>query len=113
MSSHDTGLDIIRKIEICLLSSDDLNKWRKSKEGHSLKEKAKLSELMLDVSILRGKLETDKLRILADKFDELAPELEAGRNALTKEIEEMKEFIKALETVGKLIGMIGKVVAVI
>jgi hypothetical protein len=102
----------VRQIEKCLSLSDEFHEWLKSKD-RSPAEKAAASDLMLDFMILRGKLKNDELDILADEFDKLKPSLNDGITALRKEVEEMKEFIKALETVGKLIGMIGKVVAVV
>lgn len=99
----------VRQIEQYLRSSDEVYKWLTSK-GRSPEEKAVWSELMLNIIILRGKLDYDELGKLADKFDKLVPQLEAGRDTLEKKIAETKEFVKALETVGKLIGLIVKVV---
>jgi hypothetical protein len=67
---------------------------------------------MLDIIILRGKLENYEIDILADEFDKLKPSLDEGIDALEKAIKEEKDFAKAIETFGNVIGLIGKMVAV-
>ncbi len=101
----------VRQIEKCLRSSNKFHEWLKSQD-RSPEEKAAWSDLMLDIMILRGKLDNDELDILADEFDKLEPSLNEGITAIEKAVEEMEDFAKALETFGKVLGLIGKVVAV-
>lgn len=101
----------VRQIEKCLRSSDEFHEWRKSKD-RSPAEKAAASDLMLDIIILRGKLENYELDILADEFDKLKPSLDEGIAAFEKAIEEEKDFAKAINTLGNVLGLVGKVVAV-
>ncbi len=93
------------------LRSPKINKWLKS-DDCSKEEKAKWRKLMVDFLVLEGKLENEELRILVEEFDKLKPSLDEGIAIFKKEIEGMNEFAKALETLGKVLGLIGKVVAV-
>jgi hypothetical protein len=93
------------------LESSEINKWLES-DDCSKEEKTKWRKLLVDFLVLEDELENDKLRILVEQFDKLKPSLDAGITAFKKEIEEMDEFAKTMNTLGNVLGLIGKVVTV-
>ena len=93
------------------LRSPKINEWLKS-DDCSKEEKAKWRKLMVDFLVLEGKLENEELIILVEQFDKLKPSLDAGITAFKKEIKEIDEFAKVMETLGNVLGLIGKVVTV-
>jgi len=93
------------------LRSPKINEWLKS-DDCSKEEKAKWRKLMVNFLVLEGKLENEELRILVEQFDKLKPEFDEGISLLKREIQDMEEFAKAMETLGKVLGLIGKVVTV-
>jgi hypothetical protein len=104
-------LEQVRQTIEYLRSSPEINKWLKS-DDCSKEEKAKWRELMVGFLVLEGNLENRELQILVEKFDKLEPEFNEGIFLLKMEIQDMEEFAKAMETLGKVLGLIGKVVAV-
>ncbi|MGR0480015.1 MAG: hypothetical protein ACTFAL_01055 [Candidatus Electronema sp. V4] len=112
MNRNKELLKRFRQIEEYFRSSTELLEWLKSKDC-TPDEKAKWSDLMLDVIILRGRLESEEIRILADEFDKLTPSLDDGIQDLKEKVKKKEKFIKALDTLGNVLGMIGKVTAAI
>lgn len=99
-------LDLIREIELKLFSRE-FNTWLKTQNE---KDKETCGELRTKISKYRSELETDRLRVIAGKLEELSPSFEEGIKELHVEIEEMKEFVKTMETLGKVIGLVSKIV---
>lgn len=78
--------------------------------GKSNAEKEKFIALQHEITSLRIHLATRDLEIIADELKELSPALETGTKEMEKELEEMKDFIRIIDTVSNVIGLVGKVV---
>ena len=83
-------IDSVRQIEIDLFSRN-CNKWVKKQND---KDKEQFRSLRIQISTYRSQLETNRLRVLADKLDELTPSLIDGIEQLQTEIDMMKDFVK-------------------
>ncbi|MCI5166695.1 MAG: hypothetical protein D3903_11515 [Candidatus Electrothrix sp. GM3_4] len=100
-------LGMVTKIEKCLLLSGNLQNWLKKQNAA---DKAMLSDKFFEVSIYRAKLQNDLLEILVDEFNELAQPLGDGIKELLEEIEKTESFIKAMDTLSKVLGLVSRVV---
>lgn len=110
IKTYKEFLDTISEIKISLLLSDDLRKWLKDK-NRSVAEKVKWSDLILDISIYQTQLENKQLIFLADKFDEFGSEFTVATAELQEQLVETKNFIAAMDTLGRVIGIISQVVS--
>jgi hypothetical protein len=104
--NRDELLDSIRELEMRLYSPEFRN-WVKVQPEEN---KTKIRSLRAEVISYRSGLETNQLKILADKLDELAPELNQGLAELQKKIDEMKEFMAVLDFLGDVIGLVSRIV---
>jgi gas vesicle protein len=102
-------LDSVREIELELFSRD-FNKWVKKQTE---KDKKTCRSLRTEISTYRSQLETSRLRVLADKLEELSPSLTNGIEELQKEIDELNDFIATMETLGKIIGLVSRIVTLV
>jgi hypothetical protein len=76
-------------------------------------DKIKIRKLRTELISYRSGLETNQLKVLADKLDELAPEIEKGMGDLQKVIKALKDFTAILNILGSFIGLISRVVTLI
>lgn len=98
-------LSQLREVEKKLYSHS-FGEWAK-KQPQS--ERIKISDCMIKVTKYRSRLETDELHIIANKLDELAPELKKGMADLAKEIDDANQFIAVLGTLTNILRILGQV----
>lgn len=99
-------LDLVRELELELFSRE-FNRWVRTLSDE---DKKKIRVLRTEVSIYRSQLETNQLKVLADKLEELTPDLAAGMKDLQKELDEMNDFIKTVEFLGRVLGVVSRIV---
>jgi hypothetical protein len=99
-------LDIVREIEIDLYSRD-FRQWLKTLTDD---QKKVLVSLRTEIGSYRSGLETDILKVLADKLAELDKQLKDAAAELQDEIDKTEDFVKAMEMLGKMIGLVSRAV---
>jgi hypothetical protein len=102
-------IDKVTEIENGFLVSDDFHSWL---EKQSDTDKAVYSDRIFKVSIYRSKLQNMILVILLDEFNKIVPQLNEGVTNLQRETQETKDFIKAMKTLDKVLGLVARVVTV-
>ena len=107
--TNDGFLDQIRELEVDLFSREFRQWVRKQPEDMQ----ARIRSLRTEISIYRSQLETAQLKVLANKLDELSPELTQGVTILQKEMDEMNDFIAVLDVLGRVIGLISRIVTLV
>jgi hypothetical protein len=103
----DELLDRVRKLEFNLYTSE-FRDWLKTQSDA---DKKKIGTLRTEVVNYRSGLETNQLRALADKLDELSPELNQGLVDLQETIKAMKDFAAFLKVLGDVLGLVSRIVA--
>jgi hypothetical protein len=107
--NKDDLLDSLREVEYDLYEPS----FRDWVAKQSDQDKIKIRKLRTELINYRSGLETNQLKVLADKLDELAPEIEKGIDYLQKVIKALKDFTAALNTLGSIIGLVSRVVTLI
>ncbi len=106
-------LDKVQKIENGLISAYAFRNWLKNDNSLTDKDKAMWSDWIFQVTIYRSQLQNNLLEILVEELNKLAPSLEDGINELLEEINKAEDFIKAMDTLGRVVGLISKVVGLV
>lgn len=101
--------DLIHELEMNLLSME-FGQWVKKQSDE---DKKKILSLSTELSTYRSQLDTHELKVLADKLDELAPELNNGIKAIQGEIRKMDNSIATIEGLGRIIGLVARTVSLI
>jgi hypothetical protein len=104
--SKDELLDKARELEFDLYDPE-FRKWVKAQ---SEPNKAKIGSLRTEVISYRSGLETNQLKVLANKLEELSPELDQGLADLQKEMKNMKDFITFLKILSSVLGLVSRIV---
>ncbi len=102
-------LDCIKKLE-SLLFSIKFSEWLKTqtKENRNI-----MVQFRTEVSDYLDRSENNQLRAIADKLEKLSPELDAGITKLEDEIKKMNDFIVAVNTTERIIGLIARIAAMV
>ena len=103
---RDDVLDAVRELELDLFSRE-FRTWLATRTDE---ERMRLISMRSEIASYRSKLETEQLRILAEKLEELTAELKKGFADMQKVIDDTKDFIAALDTLGRVIGLVSRVV---
>ena len=66
-----------------------------------------------EISVAINQLSNAELQAIADKLDELAPDLKAGVDRLKAKIQQLENAVSILKTISDVLGLVGRVVAFI
>jgi hypothetical protein len=104
--NKDELLDGVRKLEISLYA-DEFRDWVKTQSDA---DKETIGTLRTKVISYRSGLETNQLKALADKLDELSPELNQGLAGLRETIKAMNDFAVFLKVLDDVVGLVSRIV---
>lgn len=75
----------------------------------STTERAKAGEVLLNTSIAISKLETIKLKEIADQFSQFERDLTEASEDLAKAVKDLKKFEKVINAAAKVLSLLGKI----
>lgn len=109
VQTSDEFLDAIRELELDLFSRE-FRLWLREQNDD---DRRALIALRTEVASYRANLETQQLRVIADKLEQLAPELGEGLRDLQRLLDEMARFTQTMEAISRVLGLISRIVTLV